>query len=49
MSEKIRDIISESIKVKEKVLNDEQIIQTVEKVADIMVERLKNGNRILKR
>ena len=46
MSEKIRDIISESIKVKEKVLNDEQIIQTVEKVADIMVERLKNGNRI---
>jgi D-sedoheptulose 7-phosphate isomerase len=46
MSEKIRDIISESIKVKEKVLNDNQIIQTVEKVADIMVERLKNGNRI---
>ena len=46
MRKKIRDIISESIKVKEKVLNDEQIIQTVEKVADIMVERLKNGNRI---
>src|SRR5580765_2890526 len=46
MSEKIRDIISESIKVKEKVLNDAQIIQTVEKIVEIMVERLKNGNRI---
>src|SRR5207342_3825867 len=46
MSEKIRDIISESIKVKEKVLNDAQIIQTVEKIVEIMVERLKNGNRV---
>src|SRR4249919_3357955 len=46
MSEKIRDIISESIKVKEKVLNDAQIIQTVEKIVQIMVERLKNGSRI---
>lgn len=46
MSEKIRNIISESISVKEKVLNDDKIIQTVEKIVDLMVERLKIGNRI---
>jgi len=46
MSEKIRNIISESISVKEKILNDEKIIQTVQKIVDLMVERLKNGNRI---
>jgi len=46
MSEKIRNIISESIKVKEKVLNDESIIKSVEKIVDLIVQALKNGNRI---
>jgi D-sedoheptulose 7-phosphate isomerase len=46
MSEKIRNIISESIKVKEKVLNDEGIIKSVEKIVDLIVLALKNGNRI---
>src|SRR6476469_8818203 len=46
MSEKIKNIIADSIAVKGRVLNDERIISTVEKIVDIMVERLKNGNRI---
>jgi D-sedoheptulose 7-phosphate isomerase len=46
MSDKIRNIISESIKVKEKLLNDESIIKSVEKIVDLMVNALKNGNRI---
>jgi len=46
MSEKIRNIISESIKVKEKVLNDDGIIKSVEKIVDLIVQALKNGNRI---
>ena len=46
MSEKIRNIISESIKVKEKVLNDDGMITSVEKIVDLIVQALKNGNRI---
>ena len=46
MSDKIREIISESIKVKEKLLSDESIIKSVEKVVDLMVNALKKGNRI---
>src|SRR5215467_11163458 len=46
MSEKIRNIISESIKVKEKVLSDEGIIKSVEKIVDLMVQALRNGNRV---
>lgn len=44
--EKIRNIISESIDVKTNVLGNEQLLQTVEKIAAEMVKALKNGNRI---
>jgi D-sedoheptulose 7-phosphate isomerase len=46
MQEKIKKIISESIDVKSKVLANEQLLQTVEKIAAEMVKALKNGNRI---
>src|ERR1700748_299406 len=46
MSEKIRNIISESIKVKEKVLNDDGMIKSVEEIVNLLVQALKNGNRI---
>jgi D-sedoheptulose 7-phosphate isomerase len=46
MSEKIRNIIANSIAVKEKVLNDERIINAVERIVDGIVSALKNGNRI---
>src|SRR6476660_1133987 len=46
MSEKIKNIIADSIAVKGRVLNDERIISTVEKIVDQMVSALKNRNRI---
>jgi len=46
MSEKIKNIIADSIAVKGRVLNDERIIGTVEKIVDQMVSALKNRNRI---
>ena len=46
MSEKIRNIISESISVKEKVLKNDRIIDTVERIVNEVVAALKKGNRI---
>jgi D-sedoheptulose 7-phosphate isomerase len=47
MSDKIKDIISESISVKDKVLNDAVLIDTVKKCIAIIVTAFKNGNKIL--
>lgn len=44
--EKIKNIITESIAVKQKVLGDEKLLRTVNTVASKMVEALRNGNRI---
>ena len=46
MSEKIKNIIAESISVKEKVLKSDRIIETVQKIVNEMVAALKKGNRI---
>ena len=46
MSEKIKDIIAESISVKEKVLKSDRIIETVQKIVKEVVSALQNGNRI---
>jgi D-sedoheptulose 7-phosphate isomerase len=46
MSEKIKNIIANSIAVKEKVLNSDRIIDTVQKIVDEVVAALKKGNRI---
>jgi D-sedoheptulose 7-phosphate isomerase len=46
MQEKIKNIISESVAVKNKVLADEPLLKTVETVSDIIVHAFKNGKRI---
>jgi D-sedoheptulose 7-phosphate isomerase len=44
--EKIKKIISDSIAVKQTILNDEKILSTVQQVAQEMVKTLKLGGRI---
>lgn len=46
MQEKIKQIINSSIAVKQSVLNDKALMETVERVTSEMVKCLKNGNRI---
>ncbi|SRR5579871_35444 len=46
MKEKIKSIISESVAVKNKILTDEKLLSTIEKITDEIVLALKNGNRI---
>ena len=46
MIKKIQDIIQSSINTKQQLLQDEQLLATIEKVADIITTVFKNGNRI---
>lgn len=46
MSQKINDIIAASVAVKQQILSDGVLQQTVQTIADGMVAALKNGNRI---
>ena len=46
MKEKIKNIISESVAVKNKILQDQTLIETVEKITNTIVDALKNGKRI---
>lgn len=46
MQDKIRNIISESVAVKNKVLQNEVLLKTLEEVASLMVSALKKENRI---
>jgi D-sedoheptulose 7-phosphate isomerase len=46
MKEKIKNIISESVAVKNKVLQDGTLIETVEKITNAIVDALKKGKRI---
>lgn len=46
MNQKINDIIAASVAVKQQILNDGVLQQTVQSIADGMVAALKNGNRI---
>jgi D-sedoheptulose 7-phosphate isomerase len=46
MQDKIRNIISESVAVKNKVLQNEALLNTVEEIVSLMVKALQNGNRI---
>ena len=47
MQNKIKDIISSSISVKQAVLADEQLTTTVEKVTDMIVKAFRAGNKVL--
>ncbi|MEI9909314.1 MAG: D-sedoheptulose 7-phosphate isomerase [Bacteroidota bacterium] len=44
--EKIKSIIKASIETKQQVLQDEELLKTIEKVVDVMVTAFKNGNKI---
>jgi D-sedoheptulose 7-phosphate isomerase len=46
MTDKIKNIIADSIAVKGKLLNDDRIVKTVEKIVDSLVSALKKGNRL---
>src|SRR5664279_5454640 len=46
MQEKIKNIISESVAVKNKVLADEKLLKTVEDIVRVIVSAFKNRNRI---
>src|SRR6185295_18925155 len=47
MQNKIKDIISSSISVKQAVLADERLTTTVEKVTDMIVKAFQAGNKVL--
>jgi len=42
----VKDIISNSINVKEKILNNNKLIETINKIVDKSIECLKKGNTI---
>ena len=46
MKEKIENIISESVDVKNKLLADKTLIKTVEEIVTVIVDAFKNNNRI---
>jgi D-sedoheptulose 7-phosphate isomerase len=46
MRDTIKKIIEESVAVKQHLLADEKILLTLEKVTDVIVGALKNGNRV---
>jgi D-sedoheptulose 7-phosphate isomerase len=46
MKEKIKNIIAESVSVKNKVLGDEKLLATIEKITTVVVDALKKGKRI---
>jgi len=46
MKEKIKNIIGESVAVKNKVLQDEKLISTIQEITEAIVHALKNGKRI---
>jgi len=47
MSEQIKQIISESIAVKQQLLNDETVITRLDAVTNMMVAAFKNGKKVL--
>ena len=44
---KIKDIIRESINVKELIYSDDTLISTIKDVADLMIVCFKNGGKVL--
>jgi D-sedoheptulose 7-phosphate isomerase len=47
MTNEIKEAISQSVKLKSRILNDEAILQIVAEAADIITRALKSGNRVL--
>jgi D-sedoheptulose 7-phosphate isomerase len=46
MDDKIKNIIESSIDTKQKVLQNEELLNTIEKVIEVIVTAFKNGNRV---
>jgi len=46
MNEKIKQIVQSSIETKEKILKNNTILETVDKLTTVLTQALKNGNRI---
>ena len=46
MSKKIQEIIKASIETKQQLLQSEELLTTIEKVADVIVTAFKNGKRV---
>ena len=46
MQEKIKHIITESVAVKNKLLQDERILQSLEDITNCIVQAFRNGNRV---
>lgn len=44
---RIKEAIQQSIDVKKQLIDDEQLLQTIDKIADICIESLKNGGKVL--
>lgn len=44
--DKIKDIIKASIDTKQQVLNNEELLKTMEKVVDVIVSAFRNGHRV---
>jgi len=47
MNSRIKNIISESIKVKQEIFDDQELLETIQKVSDVCIQALKQGNKIL--
>jgi D-sedoheptulose 7-phosphate isomerase len=47
MENKIKEIISQSIQVKEQILQDQNLLNTIGKCVDAIVAAFKNGNKVL--
>jgi len=47
MQDKIKNIITASISVKQQLLTDDGILSTINKCVDIITEAFKNGNKVL--
>lgn len=47
MKEKIRNVLTESIAIKQRILEDEALIQTIEEVSKVCIEALRADKKIL--
>ena len=47
MLDKIKNIVSSSVKVKQDVLQNEELLQTVQECITVIVQAFKNGNKVL--
>ena len=47
MQNKIREIVASSIDVKNKVLNDNALLKTIDEVTSLIITAFKKGNKVL--